>query len=97
MNIYNGNFPIYHFDIFRLDEPEELYDLDYEEYFYGNGIAIVEWSERLGHLLPQNQNYLKVSLDRGYDDNQREIKIEAVGINNTHWKEVLKNSESTGN
>lgn len=95
MNIYKGNFPIYHFDIYRLYEPEELYDLDYEEYFYGDGVAIIEWSERLGHLLPNN--YLQITLSRVKEENNREIRIKLIGDKFAHWKEVLKKHESFSN
>ena len=95
MNIYRGNFPIYHFDIYRLYEPEELYDLDYEEYFYGDGVAIIEWSERLGHLLPND--YLKVSLSREQEENSRKIEIKLIGNKFVHWKEVLVEHEGISN
>lgn len=95
MNIYRGNLPIYHFDIYRLYEPEELYDLDYEEYFYGDGVAIIEWSERLGHLLPND--YLKVSLSREQEENSRKIEIKLIGNKFVHWKEVLVEHEGISN
>ncbi|NLB42204.1 MAG: tRNA (adenosine(37)-N6)-threonylcarbamoyltransferase complex ATPase subunit type 1 TsaE [Clostridiales bacterium] len=95
MNIYKGDFPIYHFDIYRLYEPEELYDLDYEEYFYGDGVAIIEWSERLGHLLPSD--YLQITLSRVQEENNREIDIKLLGDKFAHWKEVLEKHEGFSN
>lgn len=52
MNIYQGKTPLYHFDLYRINA-EDLFDLGYEEFFYGSGICAIEWSERLKHLEPQ--------------------------------------------
>ncbi|MFH0754607.1 MAG: tRNA (adenosine(37)-N6)-threonylcarbamoyltransferase complex ATPase subunit type 1 TsaE [Candidatus Omnitrophota bacterium] len=52
MNIYEGRIPLYHFDLYRI-RGEDLYGLGYEEFFYGQGVAAVEWSERLEALMPK--------------------------------------------
>jgi tRNA threonylcarbamoyladenosine biosynthesis protein TsaE len=43
---YEGRLTLYHFDLYRLDEPDELYELGFEDYFRGNGVCVVEWAER---------------------------------------------------
>jgi tRNA threonylcarbamoyladenosine biosynthesis protein TsaE len=43
---YEGRLPLYHFDFYRLDEPDELYELGFEDYFRGGGVCVVEWAER---------------------------------------------------
>jgi tRNA threonylcarbamoyladenosine biosynthesis protein TsaE len=43
---YEGRLPLYHFDLYRLDEPDELYELGFEDYFHGDGVCVVEWAER---------------------------------------------------
>lgn len=43
---YEGRLPLYHFDLYRLDEPDELYELGFEDYFRGAGVCVVEWAER---------------------------------------------------
>ena len=48
MNYYKGKLPIYHFDLYRLGNIKELNTLDFDEYFYGEGVSLVEWPERLG-------------------------------------------------
>lgn len=48
MNYYKGTLPMYHFDLYRLENPKELDTLDFDEYFYGSGITVIEWPERLG-------------------------------------------------
>jgi len=53
MNVYQGKLPLYHFDLYRLENPEELKTVQFDEYFYGQGISLVEWPERLGGLSPK--------------------------------------------
>lgn len=48
----SGRLPLYHMDVYRLKQPEELYDLGYEEYFYGEGVTVVEWAQIVAPLLP---------------------------------------------
>ncbi|HHT65458.1 MAG: tRNA (adenosine(37)-N6)-threonylcarbamoyltransferase complex ATPase subunit type 1 TsaE [Caldicoprobacterales bacterium] len=95
MHTYLGRIPVYHFDIYRLNEPDELFDLDYEEYLYGNGISIVEWPERLGYLLPEE--YLKITITRQLKENDRNISLKPVGSRYAALEEVLKNYEGIGN
>lgn len=53
VNEYNGRLPVYHFDAYRVKGPEEFFELGYEEYFYGDGICLIEWPERVEALLPE--------------------------------------------
>jgi tRNA threonylcarbamoyladenosine biosynthesis protein TsaE len=52
MNCYPGNIPVYHFDFYRLAGDDDIAELGFEEYFYGEGVCVAEWSERLTELLP---------------------------------------------
>jgi len=70
------NPPLYHFDLYRLKDPKEIIDLGYEEYFYNGGVAVIEWADRLGFLLPKE--YLKVELSLR-KDLTRLIKFKAQG------------------
>ena len=53
MNYYKGKMPIYHFDLYRLEKSQEIDTLDFDEYFYGEGISLIEWPERLGKHAPK--------------------------------------------
>jgi len=76
INEYHGKFPIYHFDLFRLNSFYELYDLGYEEYFYGDGITIVEWAEKIDQNLPFE--YLKIIITF-LDQKKRKIEFSPIG------------------
>lgn len=64
----SGRIPLYHFDVYRIGEPEEMYDLGYEEYFYGNGVCVIEWADLIAELLPENT----VTIDIKYGDKEGE-------------------------
>jgi tRNA threonylcarbamoyladenosine biosynthesis protein TsaE len=76
MNCYPGTPPVYHFDFYRLSGENEITELGFEEYFYGDGICIAEWSERLGELMPPD--YLRIAFT--FDsENVRTITLTASG------------------
>ena len=60
INEYQGKIPIYHFDLFRLNSAEEILELGYEEYFYGEGLTVIEWAEKIEQLLPRE--HLKIDI-----------------------------------
>ena len=64
INEYQGKVPIYHFDLFRLNNVEEILELGYEEYFYGEGLTVIEWAEKIEQLLPKE--HLKIDIKFKY-------------------------------
>jgi tRNA threonylcarbamoyladenosine biosynthesis protein TsaE len=71
-----GAMPLYHFDLYRLDQPQDILGLGYEEYLYNEGVAVIEWADRLKHLLPKE--FLKVELTFK-DESRRMLKFVPVG------------------
>ncbi len=76
MNIYETNPPIYHFDLYRLEGTEDMRQMGFDEFFYGEGIAVIEWAERLGELMPPA--YLKIEIAH-QGESERAITISGVG------------------
>lgn len=62
INEYQGRLPLYHMDVYRLADSLEMEDLGYEEYFYGDGVTLVEWAERVKELLPEER--LDITINR---------------------------------
>jgi len=60
LRIHKGKHPLHHFDFYRLKTPHDILALGYEEYFYSEGITLIEWPERLKFLLPKE--FLKIKL-----------------------------------
>ena len=71
-----GRLDFYHFDTYRIEEPEEMYELDYEEYFFGKGVCLVEWPEQIEELIPEAAIRIKMEYDRPEDIEHRRISIE---------------------
>lgn len=76
MNGYEGEIPLFHFDAYRLSGSREFEDVGYEEFFYGDGVAVVEWAERIGDVLPPNAVMIDISPAEDGDENSRTIKVE---------------------
>lgn len=70
-----GRLPFYHFDVYRIGDPSEMEAIGYEEYFYGSGVCLVEWSELIEELIPEDAVTVNIRKDisRGLDF--REIEI----------------------
>ena len=66
INEYRGKIPIYHFDLFRLDTPEDILELGYKEYFYGVGLTVIEWAEKIKQLLPKEHLRIEIKFKDRY-------------------------------
>ncbi len=70
-----GRLPFYHFDVYRIGEIEEMDEIGYEDYFYGNGLCVIEWAELIKELIPADAKNITIekNLEKGFD--YRRIKI----------------------
>lgn len=59
---YQGETPLYHFDCYRLESPEEALQIGAEEYFYGDGITVIEWPERIAGLIPPDAIWVTIDI-----------------------------------
>lgn len=71
-----GRIPLYHFDVYRLEEPEEMDEIGYEDYFFGQGVCLVEWANMMEELMPPHTKWITIrkELSNGFD--YRMITIE---------------------
>lgn len=79
MNIYHGRLDLYHFDFYRLEEEEELLDLGLDEYFYGEGLSLVEWAEKFVSALPEKRLELSIIKDEQDLQNSRLLSFQPCG------------------
>lgn len=86
INEYSGRYPVYHFDVYRIEDVDEMYDLGYEEYFYSDGVAIIEWADIIEDILPEER--LNINIKRGTEKDLREISIYGNG---ERYEEIIKN------
>lgn len=85
VNEHLGDIPLYHFDVYRIDDYTELYDIGYEEYFYGDGVCVIEWPEKIKPLIPKENIFIRIDIGDSYDE--RIIEIESHG---EKYDEVIK-------
>ncbi|MCH5266001.1 MAG: tRNA (adenosine(37)-N6)-threonylcarbamoyltransferase complex ATPase subunit type 1 TsaE [Lachnospiraceae bacterium] len=64
-----GRLPLYHFDVYRIADVEEMYELGYEGYFFGEGVCLIEWASRIQELLPPEcrRIFIEKDLEKGFD------------------------------
>ena len=75
-----GRIPFYHFDVYRIGDVEEMDEIGYEDYFYGDGVTFVEWANLIEEILPSNYRRITIEkdLEKGFD--YRKITIEEMQV-----------------
>lgn len=73
INEYRGSLPVYHFDAYRIKSDQEIIELGVEEYFYGDGICLIEWPENMINFLPENSVYITIQKET---ESSRTFKFE---------------------
>ncbi len=73
-----GRLPLYHFDVYRIGDVSEMDEVGYEDCFYGSGVTLIEWPQRIAELLPREAVWITIEkdLERGFD--YRRIHLEGM-------------------
>lgn len=89
VNEYMGRIPLYHFDVYRITDSEEMFEIGFEEYINGNGAVVIEWADQIRDILPKDYLWVNVrkDLEKGLDT--RVIKLEFVGNRYRELEEKL--------
>lgn len=77
LQIYQeGRLPFFHFDVYRIGDAEEMEEIGYEDYFYGDGLCLIEWANLIEEILPQDaiQITIEKELEKGFDYRRITIK-----------------------
>ena len=71
-----GRLPLYHFDVYRIGDIEEMDEIGYEDYFYGEGVCLIEWADLIREILPEQMCRVTIEkdLEKGFD--YRKITLE---------------------
>ena len=69
VNEYEGRLPLYHFDVYRIGDIEEMDEVGFEEYVMGDGVSLIEWANLIEEILPENRTevIIEKDLERGFD------------------------------
>ena len=79
VQVYDGGrLPFYHFDVYRIGDIEEMDEIGYEDYFYGEGVCLIEWADLIRELLPEHTGRIVIEkdLEKGFD--YRRITLEGI-------------------
>ena len=73
-----GRMPLYHFDVYRIGDVEEMDEIGYEDYFYGDGVCLIEWANLIEEILPEKYTEIRIEkdLEKGFD--YRKITVTEV-------------------
>ena len=75
----DGRIPLYHFDVYRIGDVEEMEEVGFEDYVMGDGVTLIEWAELIREILPEKRTAVRIEkdLEQGFD--YRKITIEELG------------------
>lgn len=74
----DGRLPFYHFDVYRIGDVEEMEEIGYEDYFYGEGVTLIEWSNLIEEILPKQRTEIAIEKDLSNGFDYRKITIEVM-------------------
>ena len=75
VNEYYGSMPLYHFDVYRIADSDEMYEIGYEEYVYGDGVSVIEWPQLIDDILPEKRYEITILKDYDKGEDYRTIEI----------------------
>lgn len=76
LQVYDeGRLPFYHFDVYRIGDVEEMDEIGYEDYFYGDGVCFIEWADLIEEILPEHYRKITISKDLSKGTDYRKITI----------------------
>lgn len=76
LQIYEGGrLPLYHFDTYRIDDPEEMEEVGLDEYLFGPGVCLIEWAEQIAELLPEETRIVRIQRDMTKGTEYRSIDV----------------------
>ncbi len=84
LQVYDeGRLPLYHFDVYRIEEPEEMAEIGWEDCVFGEGVSILEWADRIRELLPETCREIRLEKDAERGSDYRRITISESGADKT--------------
>jgi tRNA threonylcarbamoyladenosine biosynthesis protein TsaE len=79
VNEYAGRLPLYHFDVYRISDPEEMFEIGFEEYLDAGGVVVIEWAELIKEILPGDHIEVVFEKTGSGDQDERRLTINFNG------------------
>ncbi len=83
-----GRLKLYHFDVYRVYDPDEIAAIGFDEYIFSNGVSVIEWANYIDELIPPSALYIKISKDLTQGENFREIQFQYSDTRYDYIKEI---------
>jgi len=96
VNEYKGKLPLYHFDVYRIGSPDEMFETGYDEYINGDGITVIEWADLIEDILPGERIDVSLCKDDPENPDSRQITMRFRGEKTGRYERSLAH-ESIGN
>lgn len=90
VNEYNARIPLYHFDVYRIADPEEMFEIGFDEYLEGSGVVVIEWADLIKDILPDDCIWVKIAKKL---DNGQNIRIISIHFKGNKYFEYEKQFE----
>ncbi|ABS39525.1 tRNA (adenosine(37)-N6)-threonylcarbamoyltransferase complex ATPase subunit type 1 TsaE [Clostridium botulinum] len=88
VNEYDGRLKLYHFDVYRVNDPDEIEAIGFDEYIFGEGISIIEWSDYIEDLIPNEHMDIRINKIPEKGESYRKITINYYGNRYDYIKEL---------
>ncbi|MGH4051835.1 MAG: tRNA (adenosine(37)-N6)-threonylcarbamoyltransferase complex ATPase subunit type 1 TsaE [Clostridium sp.] len=88
VNEYTGRLKLNHFDVYRVNDPDEIEAIGFDEYIFSDGVSIIEWANYIKELIPPNNLTITIEKDLEISDNYRKIKMEYTDKRYDYIKEI---------
>jgi tRNA threonylcarbamoyladenosine biosynthesis protein TsaE len=86
VNEYEGDLPLYHFDVYRIGDPGEMFETGYDEYISGEGITVIEWAELIRDILPPDRIEVFIEKDNTDKPDSRLITMKFHGLRSADYE-----------
>lgn len=84
VNEYEGRLRLNHFDVYRVNDPDEIYAIGFDEYIFSNAVSVIEWSKYIDVLIPKDHVEITIEKQEALGENNRKISIEYLGERYKH-------------
>lgn len=88
VNEHDGRLKLYHFDVYRVNDPDEIEAIGFDEYIFGNGVSVIEWSNYIEDLIPTEHLQINIEKIPDINDNLRKIIMTYTGSRYDYVKEI---------
>ncbi|KOF57051.1 MULTISPECIES: tRNA (adenosine(37)-N6)-threonylcarbamoyltransferase complex ATPase subunit type 1 TsaE [Clostridium] len=88
VNEYQGRLKLYHFDVYRVNDPDEIYAIGFDEYIFSDAVSVIEWSNYIEDLIPEERINITITKLPNKGENYRQIVINYIGNRYDYVKEI---------